>query len=842
MNILKQLYKIYKEACYKYCGNGTIFWEPSTIILVILLTMSTVASFLLANKGIKGPDEYFSPEEGGKVNTRSTQTPLPIVYGRRRVASNDVYGFTGGNENKDLYIVMTLSEGECDSIYQSSGVDQVWLGDKLYNEYEGNATYTFHSGSSTQTYDTTLHGVENNWIDNMRNTCYIVMKLHWDRDLFRGIPQRQVELKGVKCYNFITDVTEWTDNPVLCLYDFFTNQRYGIGLNASQIDTDSWTTAKNYCAHKNFKLNMLISRNDNSWEIIESILIHFRGTINYWDGKYYLNYADTLDSTYKELSVMTIEDGHINVDATGKAQISINQPGRFNNPEGLRVSFIDAEKKYTTDNIIVGDPIGMISDFKLEGCIDREMAGILGVSQLERLQLDRTISGVFRDECIELEPNDIITFNSSAIGIEDQKMRVVSSSIQQSGLIGLTLRYESDAIYNDVYDIELEEEYVCSLPDPNSTPPNLENITVTEETYYYDLKTFSKLNITFTEPTNYAWYDGFEVWMAITDSASPPSLGDYVHQFNSSAQFSIDPVAENKHYWLKLRTINTWGVKRPLNLTITKYSKVIGKSTTQPPSLTSLVAVPSDMGVNLYATKLSDPDIESYEFRFGSQWNGGIFLADTRSPNYSIISVSPGTVQFTVNSKGTNGLYGAYPQTSNQVVINRPKYWTTEAESFDCDYTTGTHDGTEHFIYNANDYLRATHAGGGGTETTGTYTSPKYTATSSDTYYIYMALIDEIVVSGDSTTWSGVSPTVSTWGDIGADTKTWNGIWQTNEAPKVYMSLQYSVDDSTWYEAKKMELCAVVVTAKYFKIEIVIEDPAIDVKAYIPEFSLKLYT
>lgn len=868
LSFLKHIYKAYAKACRELCDCRCN--EPATIIYVVLVVISAIISYATA-AGKAGVDIAPEKDRGIKTNTRSTKKPLPIVYGTRRIASNDVYGFTGDNENRDLYLVMALAEGECDSIYQRDGVDQVWLGDKLYTDYGDNVSYTFYAGSTSQAVDPALHNVDPPWTDCMKNTCYLVIKLVWDRDLFRGVPVRQVELKGAKCYNFITTVTEWTDNPVFCLYDFFINQHYGIGISSAQIDIPSWTTAANYCDHKDFKINLLIDRNDNSWAIIETILSHFRGSINYWDGKYYLNYADTLDATYKELPIMTIEDKHIFQDSSGTAKIRIDQPGRFNNPTGLRVKFIDAEKKYSEDSFVVGETVGTIVDFELEGCTDREMAGKLAVSMLERLQLDRTITGVFRDECLELEPNSIVTFNSTALGISDQKMRVVSSTVQQAGLIDLALQYESDDIYNDVYDIEVEDEYVCSLPDPNATPPNLENVVIEETTYYYRLKTFSKLNITFSEPLNYAWYDHFEVWMAVTNSSLAPDVSEYEHQYNSSAQFTVDPVIEGKNYWFKLRTVNTWGVKRPLAQTITKYKKIIGKSVAVPPSVASLIAVPSDIGVNLYADKLDSPDIESYEFRFGALWDGGIFLADARAPNYSIISVKPGTFTFTVNSKGANDVYGDVAATSNQVTIYRPKYWTALSHSFACDYTTGTHDGTEHFIYGVDNYLRATHSGGSVEQDEhwhdftisewydddgdqwlprdadvisleGTYTSPLYTATSLGTYYVYVDLIADITVSGFASIWDNINPTVSTWTDIEAQTKTWNNLWQTSISPKVLITLLYSTDNVTWKEAGRMELCSVVVNAKYFKVEIKIEDPAYDIKAYVPEFSLELYS
>ena len=315
---------------------------------VVLWVIVTYATYLMYRSEAERMNRLDKPRDtatkaGVKVNTRSTQQPIPIVYGRRRVGGNDVFGYTGGNENRWVWLVQTLSEGECDSIYQSDGVDQIWLGDKLWNheDYGDNVSYYFHSGSGNQTVNVDLNAVDEKWTDPMENTCYIIIRLYYDKDYFRGIPTRQIELKGKKVYDFRTDTTAWSDNPVLCLYDFFTNTRYGMGYSASSIDIDSWTTVANYCDTKCWGLNYVVNLDQDAWSTVEEILDHFRGVLNWWDGKFYLRYADLND----EASVMTIEDKHIYQTPDGKATIKIQQPGRFNKPDGLRVKFVDKDRK-----------------------------------------------------------------------------------------------------------------------------------------------------------------------------------------------------------------------------------------------------------------------------------------------------------------------------------------------------------------------------------------------------------------------------------------------------------------------------------------------------------------
>lgn len=68
-------------------------------------------------------------------------------------------------------------------------------------------------------------------------------------DLQGGIPQTSVIIRGRKCYNAATGVTEWTRNPAWIIRDLLTNGRYGLGgrIDESEIDDDSFSDFADYC-------------------------------------------------------------------------------------------------------------------------------------------------------------------------------------------------------------------------------------------------------------------------------------------------------------------------------------------------------------------------------------------------------------------------------------------------------------------------------------------------------------------------------------------------------------------------------------------------------------------
>ena len=282
------------------------------------------------------PSSLSESNLGGKVkhNTRNSREFLPVVYGKQKVGSNDVFIEAQGEDNENLWIVSNLAEGECEGIEVIDSQEQVLLDDEFPSAYDGNVSYWFQSGASDQTVEPNINSAIPKYTDNARYTCRIVWRFTYDKDYFQQVPKRNVVLKGKRVYDFRDSTTDWSRNPVLALYDYMTNARYGLGIDASAIDTTSWSEVANYCDTKGWTLDLAVTGDDNAWDVIQTMLDHFRGTITWWDGIFYLRYADLNN----ESSVKTLTDEHLSRDADGRARISVSQPGRLRKPDGLKVS------------------------------------------------------------------------------------------------------------------------------------------------------------------------------------------------------------------------------------------------------------------------------------------------------------------------------------------------------------------------------------------------------------------------------------------------------------------------------------------------------------------------
>ena len=792
--------------------------EWGALATFLLTTAATLAAGALTKSSLQKDRGIQSLAEGIKVNTRNTNAIIPLIYGQMKVGGNFVFIEPYGTDNNYLYLVQILAEGECHSTPVS-----IWLNDKQSTDYTSDEyTYWYHSGASDQVVDSNLNSIFSKWVDPLKNTCYIIHRIKYNRDKFQGLPAFTTILKGKALYDFRVDSTAWSDNPVLALYDFMTNSRYGKGYDSSVIDTASWTAAADYCDDKGWKINLGLVNMIGADVVIDTIKSLFRGELIEYDGKFYLTYSDL----YYESSVMTITDDMIAQGEDGKDLVSITQPGLFNTPDGLRLRFIDAEKDYNEDSVLVGDSLGVIEEIVVDGCTDRELVSNMGIYKLERSKLDRTIAVVLRDDALKLEPSDIVTFNSTALSISGQLMRVMNTSVSQNGMVSVLLSYEQLQLYNDDYDLVVEDVYTCNLPNPTLAPPSVISVSATEEQYYYRLRNFTKLNVLFDPPSNYPWFNHVEVRISYDNT-------NWTYLYNVKTDFEILNVKEGQDIWIRLKTVSDYGVKQSDADDYKIQYSILGYAT-EPDSLSSLDAVVNNNCVNLYADKLNIPDNELYEFRLGSSWAGGMFLAALRAPNLSLYGVKPGDYTFWANTLSNNGSYGSTPRSESVSLAEPPTGWSVvRTETCDYEEIDSDHSNTEMYTYDSENYLKCSHDSAG---LVGTFYSPIYDLLSSDTYLIY--LLASITVIGGGSTWDDVIPSGNTWEDLDIE-RSWADIFATSNSSQINISLLYGETSPPTNIVNRLEILSALVTGRYFQVKITITDPTLEINGLIENFSLK---
>ena len=258
----------------------------------------TAATLAVGVKGFMQARQMMAKGQDILANKTSAGGKLPVIYGTRRVGAQIIYMDVNANDSRDLYVVYALSVGECDEILGRTieldgnpltdsarfrdggyiGSDKISSGAGSLNTVSQNGTgidagagqfgtsptskyryvMNLHHGAASQTADPMLVASMPNWTSSHRldGICYIAAHYGYDKEgIWGGVPQLTVQVRGKKVFDprdsgqtFGTPSTyEFSDNPGLTFLDYITNNEYGKGLTASQINMSTFSSAANVC-------------------------------------------------------------------------------------------------------------------------------------------------------------------------------------------------------------------------------------------------------------------------------------------------------------------------------------------------------------------------------------------------------------------------------------------------------------------------------------------------------------------------------------------------------------------------------------------------------------------
>ena len=781
---------------------------------------------------------------GHQITTTSSRRPLPVPYGVCKLGVNQTFKHAA---NPYLHLICEISEGpisgivrEDDSLYNTTATQlptsnppMVYFDDRLFSEWSSDLVYIeFFDGASNQSVCSTLNSVTANWDQPLRYTAYLYVRLKYDRDEFKSVPDVRVKIEGLEIYDPVTTSTAYTNNPAICTYNYMTrsSQRGGMGIAAAAINTTSVSDAKDYCATKGWTANMPVIERQACADNLRQILSNFRGDVIYTDSEIKIKFYDL----NHESNVMALTDADV-VSGT----LAISQPSAMARPNAVRITYLSEDKQYKADDFVKTDKTAFDAEGDYRetniicyGLTDQQLVQSMANYHLERLRWNKSVKFTAGSRAMALEPMDLITLTHDVPGWSAKQLRVLGGAVHPDHTVSLECIEEQTSLYDDTYNLTSHAWHDTTLPNPMELPPSVISVSHSETVYYYRGRSFTRWEIDFSAPadTTYPFWSHAEIWLKVG------SGGTWRYMTTSQGNYQLDPVEEGELYYVRMRSVSVFGAKEVLASASTVSSTITGK-TAAPTSLTSLTAIANANAVNLFSAKVSDPDIELYEFRLGSSWTGAILLAALRSPNLSLSGVKPsgsGGHTFYCSTLSNNGTYGATPRSANVVIKDPPDGWTVQ-NTETCDYDgIGTHDNTEHTTYDSDDYLKCSHTGA---VLTGTYTSPEYDRGASARYMVYC--LADIVVTGAGTTWGDVIPASNTWDSINITTRTWTEIFELSAGPQGTMKLKYGETSPPSNEVEKMEIVSAIVTGRYFQMEITITDPSSEVNALVNDFVLK---
>jgi len=661
---------------------------------------AVAGAILVGGSALLGGRLRFGVREGARhelrYNTSTTQATLNLIYGKRIVGSNDVF-VELTNKNKTLWIVHCLGEGEIEGIeVDTEGKPLITIAGRKFKDYPaGKVKYYFHSGTNDQAVDANLHAAITKFTDTMRNTAYIVFEL--DFSTFKSIPNREVVIKGIKVKDFTnpTAPAAWSENPVLALYDYITNARYGLGWDPSLIDLDTWVSAKNYCDNhvKPWKFNYVVTSQVNSQSIIDTILYHFRGVLTYYAGKLFCHYLEDAPS------IFSVVDEHIVRSDDGLAFVSVSQPSTHDLPNTALVRYVSPNLEWADDDFVIGEAIsGKVRTIDFPGYTDRALAAEMAVYILERERLNRIYTATLRLDTVVIDVNDVINFASTELllGIDPaRKYRVKESVVLSDGLVQITFVEDNAELYDAVYN-DNQERYIIDIYSPYDPPPPVINIAFEEELYTFRGRTFIRLKCTFEPPAEYAFYAYSNIYVRAGDT------GEFTQLTSVVDNFSMESVEEKITYYFRFWSVSTEGT---LAITAAEASHyVVGISTLPPINPLALEVTISGDSVTLSSEEVYQQDIPeecnlyAWDFRLNNDltagYGGALLISKKSTPFYSFTGLIPGEYKFFVNTLGRNEVYGTTPADKNDKKFDPPiafEHYFDDPIS----YVTGQHFNTE---------------------------------------------------------------------------------------------------------------------------------------------------
>lgn len=509
-------------------GVGTLgFGSPVTGLLI-------AAGAGLMQMGLFGLPEF---QDGIQSNVTSTQAPLPVIYGETKVghAHADVRQRISNADFLHIAGAICVASENGGGI---EGIESIWMGDDIAipvptfpnNTIDGTddnvddfwtggitsthsfIKYNLHAGTDAQTVDLMLNdSFPDNWPSTStgKGIAYSSFSLEWDDSEERrwgGIPTINYTVRGNRVYDpryptngpdsdgYCWDAADsdsslqigtngYADlhpgrNPALILYDYLVSERYGLGIPADRIDTQSFIDHANYCdeevilvgvtdepSQARYQADGALSTGDDHKTNVEKILSSQNANLVWAQGKVFLmpRKPTTAES-------FTLNDDNI------LGGISVTRSG-ISTPNTIRARFPNVNDNYSVMDVVWPEPgtndfLEADNDWESELEIDLplttnyHMAQHLAMIALRELREDVTISLEATEDALVLQPGHVVPVTYDSAGWDGKEFRVISMELTAESTVHLALREYDNGVYS--LDPQDDEPTVpgTNLPNP----------------------------------------------------------------------------------------------------------------------------------------------------------------------------------------------------------------------------------------------------------------------------------------------------------------------------------------------------------------------------------------
>ena len=508
------------------------------------------------------PKPDLGTQMGGRsVMTREAASSRKIIYGRARVGGNVVYLESTGTDNKYLWLVTAIAGHEIDAYEEVWFNDKkIWDGGSYVDNWGSYVSITFHDGSQT-TADSGLVAASTKWTSNHKllDTAYMVVKLTYDQEQFaQGLPNISTVVRGKKVWHPNNSSLVWSQNPALCLRDYLTDTKYGLGESTANIA--SINTAFGVCnetvalaaggTQPRYTMDGVVDTADSIKANIENMTGAMIGRLIYSGGKFEIHAGEYVAPT------VTIDESMM----VGEISVQTKQ-SRRNAYNGVKGVFLSEEDNYiladypaqisSTYATQDGDPVYL--DMPLPYTVNNIRAQRIAKLALLRSRQQEAITIPCNLNAFKFKIGDNINVSNTRLGYSSKVFEVVGYSFGFSH-DQMVVNVEAIETASSIWDWTTSDEEVflgageVDLYDGTSTAAPT-NLTVTADSYLADDGTFNPyFNVTW-DYSDDAFVDHYIVeWRT--------GSNDYYSQTTKTKPFEIRSLQQGASYDVRVKAVN----------------------------------------------------------------------------------------------------------------------------------------------------------------------------------------------------------------------------------------------------------------------------------------------
>ena len=607
------------------------------------------AGLSIISRALMPKPDFGAMMQGVTGTVREATASRKVIYGKVRVGGAVVF-IANSNQNKDLYLIICFACHEIESYEEIYFNDKlVWSNGSYQSDWASYANFGFYKGDQT-TADSVMVNASSVWTTDHKllGIAYLRVRLTWDEDRKKfpqGVPNISAVIKGKKLFDPRTNSTSWSQNPALVMRDYLTNDYYGLGAPAADMNAASFIAAANVCdtqislseggTHNKYHCDGVLDTANTIKSNIEALTASMGGRIAYLGGEYYVQAA-----RYVAPSI-TIDESMM----IGPIKVQTKQSRRslYNGVKGV---FLSEEENYTlcdypaktssTYEAQDGDPVFL--DMPLPFVTNNVRAQRLAKIALLKSRQQVVVTVPLNLSGLRFKAGDFIAITNSRLNYTAKAFEVIGYdlSINQDNTISVNLQAieTQQAVYD--WTTNTDQDVFNSPTGPSLSdgttvdPPT--SLSLTETTQLQpDGSIIPALQVSWTLSVD-AFIEFYEVEVVEVlngvEQTAQTIYNTVKGDVNSILVIGVRAGAVT--YKVTVRAVNTIGVKST-DLTNSSLFQLSG-DTTAPAAPTSLAAAGSFKQINLTWTNPSDLDLKEVV----------VYRSNTSGGTYTEIGISGG--------------------------------------------------------------------------------------------------------------------------------------------------------------------------------------------------------